>query len=358
MRVLVTGSQGYIGSILTTRLIEAGCDVEGLDVGWFNDCMFQQPPNGYVLRRQDMRDVAVDELIGFDAIVHLAALSNDPLGNLDPDLTMRLNHEGTLRLAKLAKQAEVRRFIVSSSCSIYGKAGDALIDENAQLNPVTAYGKSKALIDRDVSHLADAWFTPVFLRHATAYGVSPRLRLDLVLNDLVASAFLSGKILMLSDGTPWRPLVHVEDISRAFIAALKAPQEAVHNEAFNIGSTSENYQISELADFIRQAIPDATIEYAPNAGPDLRCYRVDFSKAERCLPGFNPQWTVARGVEQLLSAYRTRPLTANDASGPSFRRLARLQQLGAQGLIDEELRWTEPATEEAFQYSPSGEMTK
>ncbi len=358
MRVLVTGSQGYIGSVLTSRLIEAGIEVVGLDTGWFNDCLFQQPQNGFVYRNQDIRDVTLEELDGFDAILHLAALSNDPLGNLNPELTMKLNHEGTIRFAKLAKQAGVRRFIVSSSCSIYGKAGDNLIDETAQLNPVTAYGKSKALIDRDVSHMADESFTPVFLRHATAYGVSPRLRLDLVLNDLVASAVLTGKILMLSDGTPWRPLVHIEDISSAFIAALQAPREAVHNEAFNIGSTSENYRISELADFIRQAVPDATIEYAANAGPDLRCYRVDFSKAERKLPGFAPQWTVRRGVEQLLAAYRARPLTTEDMTGPNFRRLARLNQLGAQGLIDEELRWTELATSEAHEYSPSGETIK
>jgi len=281
MRVLVTGSQGYIGSVLTPLLLEEGFDVVGLDTGWFDDCLFQEPCSNFRLLKQDFRDVEVADLAGFDVVMHLAALSNDPLGNLNPELTMQINHLGTVRLARLAKQAGVGRFLVSSSCSIYGKSGDALIDETGELNPVTPYGKTKALVDRDVALLADDSFTPVFLRNATAYGVSPRLRLDLVLNDLVSSAFLTGKILMLSDGTPWRPLVHVEDIARAFIAAARAPRAAVHNEAFNIGATSENYQISELADIVCRTVPGSQIEYAEGAGPDLRCYRIGSTLAKR-----------------------------------------------------------------------------
>jgi nucleoside-diphosphate-sugar epimerase len=339
MRVLVTGSQGYIGSVLTALLLEEGFDVVGLDTGWFDDCLFQEPSRDFRLLNQDIRDIKLAELAGFDAIMHLAALSNDPLGNLNPELTTQINHQGTLRLARLAKKAGVGRFLVSSSCSIYGKSGDALIDETGELNPVTPYGMTKALVDRDVASLADESFTPVFLRNATAYGASPRLRLDLVLNDLVASAFLTGKILMMSDGTPWRPLVHVEDIARAFIAATLAPRAAVHNEAFNIGAMGENYQISEVAEIVRRTVPGSQIEFAPGAGPDRRCYRVDFSKAARQLPGFQPQWNVARGAEQLLEAYRERPLTADESAGPCFRRLAKLQQLGYEEQLDSGLHW-------------------
>ncbi len=339
MRVLVTGSQGYIGSVLMPRLLEEGFDVVGLDTGWFDDCLFQQPVADFQLLKLDFRDIQAADLSGFDAVMHLAALSNDPLGNLNPELTMQINHVGTVRLAKLAKVAGVGRFIVSSSCSIYGKSGDALIDETGDLNPVTPYGKTKALVDRDVSLLADDSFSPVFLRNATAYGASPRLRLDLVLNDLVSSAFLTGKILMLSDGTPWRPLVHVEDIAQAFIAAVRAPRAAVHNEAFNIGATSENYQISEVAEIVCRTVPGSEIEYASGAGPDLRCYRVDFSKAAEHLPGFKPQWNVALGAQQLLEAYQKRPLTSDEAQGSLYRRLARLQQLERQALLDDQLRW-------------------
>ncbi|NOY30436.1 MAG: SDR family oxidoreductase [Planctomycetes bacterium] len=340
MRVLVTGSQGYIGSVLTPLLLEEGFEVVGLDTGWFDDCLFQEPCSSFRLLKQDFRDVEVADLAGFDVVMHLAALSNDPLGDINPELTMQINHQGTVRLARLAKQAGVGRFLVSSSCSIYGKSGDALIDETGELNPVTPYGKTKALVDRDVALLADESFTPVFLRNATAYGVSPRLRLDLVLNDLVSSAFLTGKILMLSDGTPWRPLVHVEDIARAFIAAARAPRAAVHNEAFNIGATSENYQISELADIVCRTVPGSQIEYAAGAGPDLRCYRVDFSKAA-WLPGFEPQWNIALGAKQLLEAYQERPLTADEAAGASYRRLAKLQQLEREEQLDDQLRWKE-----------------
>ncbi len=339
MRVLVTGSQGYIGSLLMPLLLEEGFDVVGLDTGWFDDCLFQEPCNSYHLLKQDFRDIEATDLTGFDVVMHLAALSNDPLGNLNPELTMQINHQGTVRLARLAKEAGVERFLVSSSCSIYGKSGDALIDESGELNPVTPYGKTKALVDRDVALLADESFTPVFLRNATAYGVSPRLRLDLVLNDLVSSAFLTGKILMLSDGTPWRPLVHVEDIARAFIAAARAPRDAVHNEAFNIGATSENYQISELAEIVCQAVPGSQIEYAAGAGPDLRCYRVDFSKAAKQLPEFELKWNVALGAKQLLAAYQERPLTADEAAGDSYHRLAKLQQLERVEQLDDQLRW-------------------
>ena len=345
MRVLVTGSQGYLGSVLSKLLLEEGFEIVGLDTGWFDDCLFQKPCRSYRQLKQDFRDIKVADLAGFDAVMHLAALSNDPLGNLNPALTMQINHLGTVRLARLAREAGVGRFIVSSSCSIYGKSGDALIDETSELNPVTPYGRAKALVDRDVAMLADESFSPVFLRNATAYGASPRLRLDLVLNDLVSSAFLTGKILMMSDGTPWRPLVHAEDIARAFIAAARAPREAVHNEAFNIGATSENYQISQLAEIVCRTVPDSEIEYAAGAGPDLRCYRVDFNKAAQQLPGFQAQWDVARGARQLLEAYRERPLTADEAAGASYFRLAKLQQLERAGKLDDQLRWRDISSE-------------
>jgi nucleoside-diphosphate-sugar epimerase len=338
MRVLVTGSNGYIGTILVPRLIEAGHDVVGLDSNLFADCIFGEPPAAYEQRVGDVRDVDVAELAGFDAVCHLAALSNDPLGSLDPRLTHEINHQASVRLARLAKQAGVRRFVVSSSCSSYGTAGDELLTEEAALNPCTAYGETKVATDRDVALLADDSFTPVFLRNATAYGVSPRLRLDLVINDFVATAFLTGKILIKSDGTPWRPVVHIEDICAAFIAVLSAPREKVHNQSFNVGRTDQNYRVSELAEIVRQTVPGCVIEYAPGGGPDKRCYRVDCGKLPRHVPAFRPAWDVRRGAKQLFDAFRSVPLTEDDIAAGRFMRLPTLKRLMNSGAIDAELR--------------------
>lgn len=337
MRVMVTGCNGYIGSVLAPRLLAEGHDVVGLDSNLFADCLFGPPPVSYEQRNKDLRDVTVDDLVGFDAICHLAALSNDPLGSLDPTLTEKINHRASVRLAEMAKAAGVARLVISSSCSSYGAAGDALLTEDAALNPLTAYGNAKVATDRDVRRLADDSFSPVYLRNATAYGMSSRLRLDLVLNEFVATAHLERRILIKSDGTPWRPVVHVEDICLAFAEVLKAPREAVHNQSFNVGRSDENYRVSELAEIVRQVVPGSRVEYA-GGGPDARCYRVDCSKFPKQVPGFRPQWDVKRGVKQLYDFYRSVPLTIEDLEAGTFIRLSKLQRLMESGAIDGELR--------------------
>jgi nucleoside-diphosphate-sugar epimerase len=345
MRVLVTGHHGYIGTILTQMLVEAGHEVVGLDSDLFAACTYGEWQETVPSIRKDVRDVTPQDLEGFEAVLHLAGLSNDPLGDLNPTLTLEINHQASVRLAELAKQAGVRRFIFSSSCSNYGAAGDDFLDENSAFNPVTPYGRSKVLVEQDVSKLASDRFSPTFLRNATAYGVSPFLRFDLVLNNLVAWATTTGKIYMKSDGSPWRPIVHIEDISRAFLAALNAPIELVHNEAFNVGQTSENYRVRELAQIVAETVPGCEVSFAPDAGPDKRNYRVNCDKIQRVLPEFKPVWTARLGAQELYDSYRRFGLDLNEFEGPRFKRIAHLKELLASNRVDNALRWTEEAVD-------------
>jgi nucleoside-diphosphate-sugar epimerase len=338
MNVLLTGHNGYIGSVMGGILTAAGHDVTGLDTFYYEGCDFG--PRGAALPaiRKDVRDVEIDDLRAFDAIIHLAALSNDPLGCLSDDCTLDINHRASVRLAEKAKAARVTRFLFASSCSLYGAAGgDSMLDEQASFNPITAYGLSKVLVEKDVSSLADDGFSPTFLRNATAYGASPRLRADIVVNNFVGVAFTTGQVFIQSDGTPWRPLVHVEDISAAFLAVLEAPREVIHNQAFNVGSSDENYQIRDVADIVRRTVPGCTVRYAEGGGPDPRCYRVNCDKIMAALPAFRPRWTVRRGAEQLFEQCKSVGLTGEMFA--RYVRLNRIQELRRDQRLDAALRW-------------------
>jgi nucleoside-diphosphate-sugar epimerase len=341
MRTLLTGHKGYIGAVAGPVMLAAGHDVVGLDTDLFAGCEFGQVAQEIPEIRKDLRDLTKKDLEGFDAVVHFAALSNDPLGNLDPEVTYSINHRASVRLAELAKQSGVRRFVFSSSCSTYGAAGDDFLDEKAALNPVTAYAESKVWVERDITPMADKHFSPTYMRNATAYGASPRLRLDIVLNDFVASALTTGKVCIKSDGTPWRPIVHIRDIIAAAVAVLEAPVEAVHNETFNVGQTAENYHISELADMVTEIVPGSRIEYAPGGGPDKRCYRVSCDKIRRLVPGFEPQWTARKGAQELYDSYRAVGLKGEDVK--RFTRITHIQDLMKSGRLDTTLRWSETA---------------
>jgi len=348
MRVLVTGHEGYIGTVLAPLLRNAGHEVVGLDTGMFTRGNLGPLPMQIQNLDVDSRDVKVSQLEGFDAVIHLAGLSNDPLGDLNPQCTFEINHSASVRLAALAKQAGVPRFLFASSCSLYGAASELdVLDESAPFNPVTPYGSSKIMVEKDVSKMADDAFSPTFLRCATAYGASPRLRADLVVNNLTGYALLKGEVLLKSDGTPWRPLVHIEDISRAYLAVLEAPRELIHNEAFNVGRSTENYQMREVAEIVQQVVPGSEIRLADGASPDTRCYRVDCSKLEQTLPAYRPRWTVRDGVEELYQAYKDFELTLEDFLGPKYMRIRQIRALQEEGRLDASLRWLTKAAKPA-----------
>jgi nucleoside-diphosphate-sugar epimerase len=340
MRILLSGHHGYIGSVTGPLLRAAGHEVTGLDTFFYEGCDLRDEPDGIPAQRLDLRDADPAGLAGHDVVVHLAALSNDPLGDVTPELTKAINFGATVRLARAAKEAGVSRFVFSSSCSMYGASDqERAVDESAPLKPLTAYAESKVLSEEALADLADEDFSPIFMRNATAYGVSPRLRVDLVLNNLVGWAFTTGKVKIMSDGTPWRPLIHVEDISRATLAVLEAPREAVHGEAFNVGRNAENYQVRELAEIVRETVGDCEIEYAGSGDPDPRSYRVDFTKFAEAFPDAGLRWTARDGAQEVLDAYREVDLTLEDFEGDRYVRLKHLRLLLDRGELDPELRW-------------------
>lgn len=345
MRVLVTGHNGYVGTRMVPMLVDAGHEVVGLDTNLYAAATFGEdvPSLAAYEIEKDLRDIEPEDLEGIDAVIHLAGLSNDPLGDLNPELTYEINHRAAVRLAEIARQMGAERYIFASSCSNYGAGGQDFLDENSAFNPVTPYGRSKVLVEQDVAKLADDRFSPVFLRSATAYGVSPRLRFDLVVNNLVAWAYTTGQVYLKSDGMSWRPLVHIEDMSLAFLAALNAPRERVHNQAFNVGRTEENYRIREVAEIVAETVPGSQVGFANDASPDKRNYRVNCDRIVQTLPDYKPRWDVRKGARELFEAYQRVGLELEEFEGPRYRRIHHIKELIASGRLEENLRWRQPA---------------
>ena len=348
MRILVTGTEGYLGTLLAPRLMEDGHEVVGLDTGFYKTGWLYQSgdPTARTLVK-DLRDATAEDFAGFDAVVHMAELSNDPTGELNPGITHAINHRGSVHLAGLAKAAGVSRFVYMSSCSVYGVGGQDVVDETSAINPQTAYAECKTLVERDVSAMADDQFSPTFMRNATAFGASPRMRFDIVLNNLAGLAWTTGKIEMISDGTPWRPLVHGLDIARAIRCAVKAPRDVVHNQVFNVGSNAQNYQVKTIADIVARTFPGCSLSLG-ESGSDNRSYRVNFDKITHQLPGFACVWDAERGAQQLQRVFSRIDLNGEAFHGPGFTRLKRLQELLSTGQIDNDFFWALPeAAEEA-----------
>lgn len=339
MRVMITGHRGYIGTVMVPMVQRAGHEVVGLDSDLYRNSTYGKgmPEVDEIIK--DIRDIEKEDLRGVDAIVHLAGLSNDVLGDLNPELTYDINHKASVRMAEMAKEVGIRRFVFASSCSNYGAAGNQMQTEEGELHPVTAYAISKVRVEHDLALLADDNFSPVIMRNATAYGVSPRIRFDIVLNNLTAWAFTTGHVLLKSDGTPWRPIVHIEDISMAAIGALESPREVVHNQVFNVGINSENYQMRQLADIVGKTVPNCEIKFADGAEPDKRNYRVDFTKYTNAFPRHRLRWNATQGAVQIYESYKTIGLGRDEYEGPRYKRIAQLKLLLSTGQLDATLRW-------------------
>jgi nucleoside-diphosphate-sugar epimerase len=341
MRVFATGTEGYLGSLLAPELVRHGHEVIGLDTGYYKERMLYRNGDMTPLTlAKDLRHIEAGDLEEVDAIVHMAELSNDPAGQLAPRITYEINHKGSVRLAELAKRAGIRRFVYMSSCSVYGIADKDFVDEESSVNPQTAYAECKTLVERDVRALADEQFSPTFLRNATAYGASPRMRFDIVLNNLAGLAWTTREIRMTSDGTPWRPLVHGLDIARAIITVLQAPLDSVHNQIFNVGDTAHNYRVKEIAEIVGEVFPSCTVSFGPPS-PDNRSYRVSFDKIRKHLPSFQCRWDARRGAEQLLDLFRRVDMTQEVFEYRAFTRLKQLQYLIRTQQIDKNFFWTE-----------------